>query len=152
MVPLKTLFISVLSIAVYVTAAPHFRAPVPRRHYAPDRISGNWKRINNTFPTTSIEFTFVLGGDYESLAARMVKIAAEHSPWLTKNELAAYIAPSDEARAAVETAIEELGASKIATSSLGDKITVSATIEKASQVCNLISANGSFIPRSHFVD
>lgn len=68
------------------------------------------------------------------MTARMEKIAAEHSAWLSEDDLATYIAPTDEAKAAVQAAIAELGATIVSTSAAGDKVTVSTTVEKASKV------------------
>lgn len=134
MAPLAALFALAASLVTSVAAVPHTRAPVARTHYAPSHIGADWKHVGSSVPSDAIEFTFVLEGDYEGLTARMEKIAAEHSAWLSEDELATYIAPSADAKAAVQAAIKELGASTVSTSPSGDKVTVSTTVEKAAQV------------------
>lgn len=134
MAPLIALFALAASLVTSIAAVPRARAPTPRTHYAPSHIGSAWKHIGGPVASAPIEFTFVLEGDYEGLTARMEKIAADHSAWLSEDELATYVAPSDDAKAAVQAAIKELGATTIATSDAGDKVTVSTTVEKASQV------------------
>lgn len=134
MAPLTTLFALAASVASGVIAIPHPRSLTPRTHYAPARINANWKHVGGAIASENIEFTFVLAGDYEGLTARMEKTASERSAWLTRDELKTYVAPSNEAKAAVQAAIEELGATRVATSPAGDKVTVSTTVERASQV------------------
>lgn len=134
MAPLVTLLALVASLTASVAAVPRVRAPAARTHHAPEHISADWKQVGNADSSASIEFTFVLEGDYDGLTEKMEKIAAEHSAWLTEEELATFVAPSDDAKTVVEAAIKELGATKIATSTAGDKVTVSTTVEKASKV------------------
>lgn len=110
-------------------------AALSRTHYAPDIIPSPWKNLSLATASDSIEFTFVFASDYTPLTQRMEQIASDHSAWLTETELAAYVGPSDTAKSAVQDAIKELSGTVLATSALGDKVTINTTIEKASKVC-----------------
>lgn len=103
-------------------------------HHAPEFISPEWKEVGKAAPASLVNFTIYLKSDYNKLTERMEAIAAEHSSWLSDDELAAYVAPSPEAIAAVEAAIGEMDATESARSLAGDAITISASVEKVSKV------------------
>jgi tripeptidyl-peptidase-1 len=67
----------------------------------------------------------------------MTQIALSRSAWLSQEEVAGFIAPSAEATTAVENAVNALGATGLTYSSIGDKLTLTTTVEKASQVSPL---------------
>lgn len=124
--------ISLLSLATAVVAAPH-RTGAARSHFTRRTISSHWTEVDAANPSAPISFALVLKGDYAGLTQRMQTIAAQQSPWLSKDELATYVSPAPGATAAVEAAIQEMG-TITGRSTLGDKITVTTTVANASQV------------------
>lgn len=138
MAPLASLLTLALSLSAVSFAAPPPSARSPasgRTHYGPSTIGSNWKHVGASAGSASVELTFVLNGDYAGLTERMETIAASRGSqsWLTQEELATYMTPSADAQAAVNGAISALGAQVVSKSVVGDKITVSTTVEKASQ-------------------
>lgn len=128
MAPLSTA--ALLPLALLFAAGANAAA---RTHYAPQHIPSAWSKVGAAPAADSLEFTFVLEGDYAGLTSRMEQIAASQSEWLTEDELASYIAPSADAKTAIDAAIKELGATVVSTSPAGDKVTVSTTVEAASK-------------------
>lgn len=143
-------FLSVTSLATAVTALSHsgslwrksdrhgvaasHPARAARTHYGPKFISPDWQLVGDADPTAKIAFAFVFEGDYAGLTKCMERIAEQRLPWLSQEELATYVTPTSEAVTAIQAAIVEMGAIEIKRSRLGDLITVSTTVGKASKV------------------
>ena len=133
MAPLSSLFVFGLSAVSAVLGAPAARSG--RTLYAPTAISSKWTHLGSSVSTEALEFTFILKSkDYAGLSAKMEEIALARSEWLTQEQLAEYVAPTDEAVAAVNAAIHSFGGSIVSKSVTGDKITVSTTVGAAAKV------------------
>lgn len=107
-----------------------------RTHYAPSKIASHWQHVGPSSSTDEIPVTFVLKGkDYDGLTAKMEQIALEGGEWLSVEDLANYVGPADESKAALEAAVKEsFGTSDFEYSATGDKLTVKTTVEAASKV------------------
>lgn len=128
---LPTLLLLSLS-ALVASAAPSVGG---RTQYAPKVIPSIWKK-GIAAPTTG-ELTFDLiftPKDAAGLETKMTEIAQNHQEWLSEEEIATYIAPSDDAKAAVEAALQGIGADSFTYSRNGDTLTVTTSIAKAAQV------------------
>lgn len=122
-----------LSLSVsFVSAAP---ATSGRTQYAPSVIPSVWKKVGSAPASKAITFDFIFAPkDTAGLEERMLEIANSQSEWLTEEEIASYIAPSDEAKATVETAVKAMGATGLKYSRNGDTLTVTTTIAEAAKV------------------
>lgn len=130
MAPLPQL-LSVLVLAVAaIRGAP---SPSGRTQKAPASIPAAWKALGDAPGSEAITFTLVFEPrDNAGLTARMEQIALTRSAWLTEEEVASYVAPTAEAKAAVDAAIKGIGATGVY-SRQGDHVAVTTTVEKAAQ-------------------
>lgn len=118
-----------------VAAAP---ASSGRTQYAPSVIPAVWKKIGAAKTSDSLSFTLVFNPVNPSgLEERMTQIALSRGEWLSQDEVATYFAPSADAKTAVETALKAIGATDLTYSAIGDKLTVTTTVEKAAEVSKI---------------
>lgn len=125
--------IASLALSSVVYAVP---STIGRRATAPQSIPSIWKPIGSALGSAPLTFTLVLhpAQDSSILDAKIAQIAADHNTqWLTQEELATYVAPSADAKAAVENAVQAIGAT-LKYSALGDKVSVTTTVAQASKV------------------
>ena len=134
-VRISTLILASISLS---TAAPTASG---RTQYAPSVIPVAWKRIGTAETSGSLSFTLVFEPVGASdLDERMTQIALSRGEWLSQDEVASYFVPSAAAKSAVKTALEAIDATDLTYSSVGDKLTVTTTVEKAAEVRWLICA------------
>lgn len=133
MVSHLALLMHILGILFIAASVPSTLAVNPKIHHAPKNIPPAWKKLSHALDSASIEFTFVLAGNYTSLTQRMEQIASSHLSWLTESELASYVGPSKASKNAVQSAIEEMSATVLSTSAVGDKVTVKTSVGDASK-------------------
>lgn len=120
-----------LSLAV-ANAAPSIKG---RTQYAPSVIPSVWKQIGNAPADKSITFDLIFQPkDTAGLEERMLEISNSKSAWLTEEEIASYIAPSDDIKTIVEAAVKAGGADSFSYSRNGDTMSVTTTIAKAAKV------------------
>lgn len=125
-----------------------------KTQYGPRVIPNIWKAGAAAPASGAISFDLIFAPkDAAGLEARMLEIALApgEKSWLSEEEIASYIAPSDDAKAAVEAAIKDLGSftysrngislflpkrsrSVVDKINLGDTLTVKTTVEKAASV------------------
>ncbi|KAF8308704.1 subtilisin-like protein [Clavulina sp. PMI_390] len=123
-----------LAYVAAVTAAP---ATSGRVHAAPSVIPSMWKQGAAAPAAKTISFDLIFAPkDVAGLEARMLEISNSKSAWMTEEEIAAYIVPSNEDKAAVETALKGIGATDLTYSRNGDTLTVTTTIAQASKFFN----------------
>lgn len=124
--------LALVSSVVLASAAP---AAQGIKQYAPKAIPSIWKKLGAAPAHDTLTFTLVFGArDAQGLEERMTEIALSHGEWLTHDEVASYIAPSDDAKATVEAALKSIGASGLSYSAIGDKLTVTTTVDQAAEV------------------
>lgn len=106
-----------------------------RTQYAPSVIPSVWTKLGAAQPSNSLSFTLVFNPvDASGLEERMTQIALSRGEWLTEDEVSSYFAPSADAKSTVETALKAIGATDFTYSAIGDKLTVTTTVEKAAEV------------------
>ncbi|KAF8320754.1 family S53 protease [Clavulina sp. PMI_390] len=133
MAPLSRLALLCL-FSVVVNAAP---ASTGRVHPAASAIPSTWKKGNPAPVSASISFDLIFAPkDAPGLEARMLEIAGSKSAWLTEEEIASYIVPSDANKAVVEAALKGIGATGLTYSRNGDTLSVTSNIDQASKFFN----------------
>lgn len=146
MAPLTLLFALGALLSPSALAVP---AKPGRTHRAGPNIASHWQHVGPSSASDEMNITFVLKSkDYDGLTAKMDQIALEGGEWLTVEELANYVGPADESKAAIEAAVKSsLGASEFSYSATGDKLTVKTTVEAASKVHLLATFSHPLISR-----
>lgn len=115
-----------------VSAAP---ATSGRTQYAPSVIPSVWKKLGAAKASDTLSFTLVFNpANASGLEERMTQIALSHGEWLSQDEVATYFAPSADVKNSVESALKAIGASDFTYSALGDKLTVTTTVDQAAEV------------------
>lgn len=134
--------ISVSTLVAFLTIVPSAQAVpqslVGRSYKAPKVIPSVWSQGGAAKASAPLIFTFALNSERDSneLDAKIASIAMDpNAQWLTKEELATYVAPSASAKATVEAAIKSMRGASFSYSSLGDKVTVQTTVDEAAKVC-----------------
>lgn len=113
----------------------------PRTQYAPSVIPPVWTKVGDAPASMPITFDLIFTPkDAAGLEQRMLEISDSDSSWLTEEEIASYIVPSDEEKATVETAVKAMGATDLSYSRNGDTLTITTTIEQAAKVRNIFPA------------
>ncbi|KAF8320677.1 subtilisin-like protein [Clavulina sp. PMI_390] len=123
-------------IALCAAASTAFAAPATagRVHSAPASIPTVWQKGTAAPTSKSITFNLIFKSrDAAGLEARMLEIAESKSAWMTEDEIASYIVPSDAEKATVETTLKNMGATGFSYSRNGDTLTVTSTIGQASK-------------------
>lgn len=108
MARLSQLILLAVSV-VYVNAAPRSAG---KTQYGPRVIPNIWKAGAAAPASGDLTFDLIFAPkDAAGLEERMLEIATApgEKSWLSEEEIASYIAPSDDAKAAVEAAIKDLG-------------------------------------------
>lgn len=144
-------FAQLLALAATISLVSAAPAATGVKQYAPKVIPAVWKKLGAAPTEKPITFTVVFGArDAQGLEERMTDIALSHGDWLTQDEVSTYIAPSADAKAAVEAALKSIGATDFSYSAIGDKLTVTTTVDQAAEVC-LFTAHSFFISLTHFI-
>lgn len=126
---LLALIITSISLA---SAAP---AGSGRTQYAPSVIPNVWTKLGAAKPSNALSFTLVFNPvDASGLEERMTEIALSHGEWLSQDEVAAYFAPAADVKSTVENALKAIGATEFTYSAIGDKLSVTTTVDKAAEV------------------
>lgn len=122
--------------ALLASAAP---SPSGRTQYGPKVIPNIWKKGAAAPKTGDLTFDLIFSPkDTAGLEAKMTEIALNQGEWLSEEEIASYIAPSDDARATVEAALKAAGVDSYSYSRNGDTLTVKTSIAKAANVSSLL--------------
>lgn len=131
-------FVASLALSSVAYGVP---STIGRRASAPQSIPSIWKPVGSALGSAPLTFTLVLhpAQDPSILDTKLTQIATDpNTQWLSQEELSSYVAPSADAKAAVENAVQAIGAT-FEYSTLGDKVTVTTTVTQASKVMALVN-------------
>lgn len=122
-----------LSLSLSLTsAAPSANG---RTQFAPKVIPSVWKKAGSAPAAQSLTFDLIFApANVAGLEQRMLEISNSGSLWITEEEVASFIVPSDDAKTAVEAALKGMGATGLTYSRSGDVLTSTATVEQAAKV------------------